>query len=642
MDEAQDVSHGGSEARCESRFSLQSESSQSSSGFSAKPGLRASEPSRRCFPSRPSSSEGENLYDRPLNVPNIKPTSNSFYEELKYFPRVRDDCSNASELENRNEPGICKSLELDHIKRDSAFEDHHKGKARFLRLSAQNADLEMKSIVEKKNYSHVVTINSVNDRLNISADCGTSTMKDPPNETTKCEIQRQKSSEDPSCLEFQRQSKHCKKQKKSTDANDISSAVTKPGTVTNWHSSGVGCHIGSRQSDQAKTSISCGRWAVGSQMSQQRNINSDEEKLQMSGEDSLPDSTNGREELDVCGLDGKVTCSGGQPKLQSTGYKSGLPQHEIIQGVETDSALKASDACKVFNLTSDQDFACEVPSSHIEQVGCLYRKRWMNLHLKQAELPRMSTASVGKQCSDIQRGDGGNTGCGKPSSPKDSSKFVENVHHQPGIKKSGNAEASDNISSRCLPGSHGTDFVAVRSGPVLPTPLADRASSPPSKRGILGLSSQPDVLHRDVTIQASVPSSPYDLYPPMPCAAHTPYTPYTPFTPVNHPGTPKLASHFEFPPQDCLQESSMCDSPSAAHGGQVRRCHRQLDVCLVVEPEGGRYPAQQRPKRTSTETELKSLYEIHQVKSLNKEVNLCFHLQFNNPANTLLIFLRTL
>ena len=71
---------------------------------------------------------------------------------------------------------------------------------------------------------------------------------------------------------------------------------------------------------------------------------------------------------------------------------------------------------------------------------------------------------------------------------------------------------------------------------------------------------------------AQVARSPYESHPPTPYTAHTPYTPchpctpHSPYTPqvANRPNAPLYASHFEFPPRSCYQESSACSSPQPA------------------------------------------------------------------------------
>lgn len=693
MDESQDISHG-SETHSESRFSLQSESSQSStsasdhqhdsimssgapissSGFCAKQNLNGSEPDRRQFLIRHSSTEEEHLHNRRLHVPSSEPKINVSHEDSRYFTEAEIACSSAAQPKNPNESDICNSFKLNHLMQHDTFENG-KDEARPQCRSPQNAtkhnegtkrivEMTIRHAEDEKNNVQVTATTSVDDVQNI-ANCSISTMKEPQNKM-KHEFQQEKSSNS-SCSDLQQQCcKPCKKQRTSVGANDISDAVilTESNAITDKHLvelTGTGCQIGIRPSNQVKSSISCGKKIDGS-LTSLPNVakTGEDEKIQTSGNDYLPDSTSEKEEIDVCRLGKLETCVDGQPKLDNSSYKSGMSQTEIVQKVDNSAV---SVACKMHSPSENQEFVHGVPSSQIKQGGCLYRKRWMNLQLKQAGIhynehsETTSTSSARDQCSDNQITDGTNTDCGEPPSLKCLSKFGEHVHFQPGMCRSyanENSEANDSVNSHCLPGSHETSFVASRSGQTTPVQHADQSSSLLSKRGSLGMFTYPYVaLQHEMTapvvsgchsasiagrecllrhvhsnscitqvddIQSIIPSSPYDLHPHTPCAAHTPYTPcqtytpHTPYTPVNQPGTPKHASHFEFPPRDYLQERSFCDSPFAAHGSQMQRTNPQLEVCLVVEPENSRYLAQQSLKMADAEIRSGSLHQLCQVK----------------------------
>lgn len=270
-------------------------------------------------------------------------------------------------------------------------------------------------------------------------------------------------------------------------------------------------------------------------------------------------------------------------------------------------------------------------SPSTRQNACLYRQRWMNLQLKQSgqHCPEIPGATPdcppqGSNCGASTYGTG--TNCGDPSTPKFNHKTTkETTSAHPLADQNRHARNLAAELGNCLSGNGATGFPA-RSSPTSPilqtSPLAWKRGGSSlfsyqaigdastavvhtchngltPREGLHHVHSNSCITHNDPGsyVQSHIPCSPYDPRPHTPCAAHTPftpcqpYTPHTPYTPcaANRPSTPKHASHFEFPPRICPQESSMCDSPYPMNNQAQLPGQQQVEIRLVVDPEDRPY-----------------------------------------------------
>lgn len=352
-----------------------------------------------------------------------------------------------------------------------------------------------------------------------------------------------------------------------------------------------------------------------------------DEKMSASGDECFPDSTSGRDDTDGGNTDRKTRGM----KPEESPFTAGDPQNEATY---TGPRIPEGDMRRLGENSAPEGFrGTSSPPHEIRQSACLYRQRWMNLQLRQGgqRCPDVSgeRSPQGSSCGASMYGTG--TDCGDPSTPKPNHrtpKETTNAHPLADLNRHmRNAAAS--VGSCPSGGGGATGFLPPRSSPTSPvlqtSPLARKYGgsssfsypavvSPaivhgchnpgltnPRGEGLHHVHSNSCMTSSSHTdpgtsyVQSHIPCSPYDPRPHTPCAAHTPYTPcqpYTPHTPytpcaANRPSTPKHASHFEFPPRICLQESSMCDSPYLTTG-QAQLPGHQVEIRLAVEPEDHR------------------------------------------------------